>query len=422
MDIKKVYVLSILCLCLSMPLAYAQDTLTWQDCVRQAKESNHELASAVEDILQAISDKDISLSAALAQVNIDASARRSKSSGKEKTNSYSYGVSGTKLIFDGFKTASEITVASNIVQAQRYNYALVSSNIRLDLRQAFIGLMRTQELVHITEEIAERRRQNLELIKLRYNGGREHRGALLTAEADLAQAEFEVEQSKRDIVLSGRELVKQLGAPAEAPLKVKGEFTLKTDYIIKPDIDHLAETTPFLQEIISRKDAAIYNVNSREADFMPKVYLGGSLGRVNNQWPPRNTEWSTGLSVSLPVFEGGNRVSQLSKARSQLNQSISGVHGGRDTALVTLERSWKDLRDAITNVSVQRKFLEAANERAKITRAQYSTGLASFNDWIIIEDNLVKAQKAHLNARAEMLIAEAYWIQATGGTLEYDEE
>ncbi|MFA5069642.1 MAG: TolC family protein, partial [Candidatus Omnitrophota bacterium] len=63
-----------------------------------------------------------------------------------------------------------------------------------------------------------------------------------------------------------------------------------------------------------------------------------------------------------------------------------------------------------------------AEERAKITRSQYSTGLASFNDWIIIEDNLVKAQKAYLDTRADMLIAEAYWIQAIGGTLEYDEK
>ena len=61
----------------------------------------------------------------------------------------------------------------------------------------------------------------------------------------------------------------------------------------------------------------------------------------------------------------------------------------------------------------------ADEERAKITRAQYATGLATFNDWIIIEDNLVRSQKAYLDAQASLLLAEAYWIQAIGGTLEY---
>jgi outer membrane protein TolC len=421
MDIRKIHIL-LICLVLNAHLVFAQDILTWQDCVQKAKEYNPELDSAAENIMQALADKDINLSVALPQIDADLSAKRSKAQAGGKTNSYTYGVSAKQLIFDGFKTASEIASASKIVDAQRYNYALVSSNIRLDLRQAFVGLIRAQELVSITESIADRRRQNFELVTLRYKGGREHKGALLTAEADLAQAEFEVVQAERGILLSNRELLKQLGVSNNIPFSADDDFRLHKDYSTKPDIEYIADSTPFLQELISRKDAAIYNVNSKEADFMPKVYLGASFGRIDNNWPPRNDEWSTGVSLSLPIFEGGSRISERSKAASKLNQAVSDAHSGRDTVLVALERSWKDLQDAITNVSVQNKFLKAANERAKITRAQYSTGLATFNDWIIIEDNLVNAQKAHLNAKADMLLAEAYWIQAIGGTLEYDEE
>jgi outer membrane protein TolC len=420
MNIKKLSILVAVCFFPGIIFSYAQDVLTWQECVQQAKQNNPELASAIEDITQAISDKDISLSAVLPQIDTEASAKKSKSSGRGKTDSYSYGVSGRQLIFDGFKTASDIASASNIIRAQQYNYDLVSSDIRLDLRRAFIDLIRAQELVLIAENIAQRRKQNFELVDLRYKGGREHKGALLTAEADLAQAEFEVEQARRSILLSGRELLKHIGQAMELPLKAEGEFSLREEYTAKPDIDYIADSTPFLQELIAKKDAAAYDLNSREADFMPKVYLGASFGRINDDWPPRHDEWSTGISVSLPIFEGGRRISEVSKSRSKLTQAISGTQSGRYTVLVALERSWKDLQDAITNVSVQKKFLEAADERAKITRAQYSTGLATFNDWIIIEDNLVKAQKAYLNAQAEMLVAEAYWIQATGGTLEYD--
>jgi outer membrane protein TolC len=422
MNIKNITILVIICLWLNPAITYPADMLSWQECVRHAKENNPDLTSSKEDIMQALADKDISLSTALPLIDADASAKRSKTSGNDKTNTYSYGISGRQLLFDGFKTASEVAGASKIIDAQRYNYALVSSNIRLDLRQAFVSLMRAHELVKITENIAKRRKQNLELVTLRYKGGREHKGALLTAKADFAQAEFEIEQAKRSILLSSRQLVKQLGVKAAVPLQAEGNFQLKEDYSVKPNIENLADLTPFLQELISRKDAALYDVSSREADFMPKVYLAGSFGRANDDWPPKNDEWSTGLSVSLPIFEGGKRVSEASKARSRLSQAISGAQSGRDTVLITLEKSWKDLQDAIASVSVQNKFLEAAYERAKITRAQYSTGLATFNDWIIIEDNLVRAQKAYINAQAEMLIAEAYWIQAIGGTLEYDEE
>ncbi len=62
--------------------------------------------------------------------------------------------------------------------------------------------------------------------------------------------------------------------------------------------------------------------------------------------------------------------------------------------------------------------MEAARERAKITQAQYSTGLVSFNNWTIIENDLVRAKKSFLDAQFNALIAEADWIQAKGGTLD----
>ncbi|HPN66660.1 MAG TPA: TolC family protein, partial [Candidatus Omnitrophota bacterium] len=79
---------------------------------------------------------------------------------------------------------------------------------------------------------------------------------------------------------------------------------------------------------------------------------------------------------------------------------------------------WTSLQRALDNVDIQKQFLAANEERAKITEAQYSIGFVSFNDWIIIENNLVDAKNSYLNARANALVSEAEWIQAKGETLE----
>ena len=55
--------------------------------------------------------------------------------------------------------------------------------------------------------------------------------------------------------------------------------------------------------------------------------------------------------------------------------------------------------------------------RAEIGEAQYSNGLISFDDWIIIEDSLVKTRKDFLDARISALAAEAVWFQAKGEVL-----
>jgi len=124
--------------------------------------------------------------------------------------------------------------------------------------------------------------------------------------------------------------------------------------------------------------------------------------------------------MSLPIFEGGSRKARVSKARAAFNQTQADERSGRDGVLLTLEEAWADFQDAIDKVRVEQKFLEATGERGRIAQAQYSTGLISFDNWTIIEDDLVRAKKSFLDAQANALVAEANWIQARGGIL--DEE
>jgi len=103
-----------------------------------------------------------------------------------------------------------------------------------------------------------------------------------------------------------------------------------------------------------------------------------------------------------------------------LKRAEAEERSGRDTVILTLEESWVGWQDAVGAVAVRKKFLEADEERAKIANAQYAAGLIAFDDWIIIEDNLVNSQKAYLNTQANVLVAQATWAQAKGEILEHE--
>lgn len=398
---------------------YAEEVLNWQNCVEQALEYHPDLKSALEDISQAKSDKGVAMSAALPDISTGLVAKETKAAASDKSDSYTYTLTGQQLLFDGFKTAADVKSASKTINAQEYNYIVVSSNIRLDLRSAFAGLLRAQDLIGLTEQIAGRRKQNLELVELRYSAGREHKGAFFQAQANLAEAEFEAAQAKRNLSLAQRQLLKELGRSHASPVKAQGTFDLTETDRQEPNFESLAESTPFLRELMEKKEALRLGFIAARADFFPKVYFNGAFGETESSWPPQNDQWSAGVSVSFPLFEGGSRLAKAAKAKSQWRQAQDSERSGRDSVVVTLERTWKDLQDTIDNVSVQHEFLIAAEERAKIGRAQYAIGLINFDDWIILENNLVDAQKTYLNAQADLLIAEAAWVQAKGGTLEY---
>ena len=258
---------------------------------------------------------------------------------------------------------------------------------------------------------------------MRYEAGREHRGSLLTSQADLAQAEFEVVQAKRSVSLAQRQLTKELGRRKLVSIKVNGDFEITEINRKKPNFEYLADNTIFLKKLIAVKEAARFGLKSAKADFFPKIYANATTGTTNSDWRPDEDTyaWSVGISASLPIFEGGSRIAKVSKAKAGLNKAQADERSGRDSIIFTLEETWTEFQNATDKVSVQRKYLEAAKERAKIANAQYSTGLTSFNDWIIIEDNLVNAKKSFLNAQANVLVNEANWTQAKGGTLNYGE-
>ena len=209
----------------------AEEMLTWQDCLAEAKKNHPDLISAVETINEEKAGKAIAASGLYPQVeaSLGASTSETESSNgtKTTTDSYSYGLSGRQLIFDGLKTANDIKTAKQNLKVAEENFRFVSSEVRLALRSAFVNLLKAQELVRVAEDIVNIRRDSLMLITLRYESGLEHKGALLTAQANVAEANFGLAQAKRDIELAQRQLTKEMGRREFKPLSVKGDFIVR---------------------------------------------------------------------------------------------------------------------------------------------------------------------------------------------------
>ncbi len=397
----------------------AAEVMSWDGCVREARRYNPDLVSAMEVIAQSKANRSIKASPLFPQVNASMNDQRNGGTGLETTNTHSMQLSGEQLFFDGFKTVFDTEQADDQVIAARYNYVVVSSRIRFSLRSAFADLLTAQQLLSITKDIEQRRRQNADLVRLRYEAGREHRGSLFQSEADLAQAVYDVEQSERAIILGQRQLSKVMGRTHLIPLTAKGTFDVVNRVPRRPDFEKMADSNPVLQRLIAQTDAARFGLRSAKADFFPQMFGSIQAGKAAvDNWPPNKNEWSLGLNVSYPLFTGRSRISEVYRTRAVLNQSVADEKSGLDGVILTLEQTWTDLQDALEQVGVEEKYLIAGEERAKISRAQYSIGLINFDDWTILEDNLVRAQKSYLASEAASLVAEANWIQAQGGTLE----
>lgn len=421
--------------------ARADETLAWEVCVKEAKKDHPDLISALEKVNQAKASKEITRSAYLPQLGFDASeittkrpsfgtagssvdlvSSSSNAPANGRNTTYQFETTAQQLLFDGFKTSYDLSTAERNIVAAKYFYDVTSSNVRLRLRTAYVELLGAQEYVKVTQEIETRRKQNLEMVKLNYEGGLEHKGSLMTSEADLVQASYNVAQAVRNIYLYQRQLTKELGRANFVPMEVTGNFEVKDSARMLPNFETITETNPLLRQLVAQKEAAKFGLKSAYANFFPQIYANGSLGNTNTTWPPDKNQYSIGTSITFPIFDGGNKFASVDKAKGVLGQSMADERSGRDGVILTLANTWTQLQDAIDNVGVQKTALAAAQERAKIADAEYSIGLMLYDNWIIIEDNLVSAETAYINAETAALVAEANWVQAKGGTLDYDQE
>lgn len=403
--------------------ASAEEVLSWRDCIKEAAKNHPDLIAAGEAIKQSEASKRQTASGLFPQItaNVDAStAKTAGTSGSSTADSYSYGVSGEQLLFDGLKTVNNVNAARENIKASQQSYRFTSTQVRLRLRTAFVNLLKAQELIHVAEDIVKIRRGNLELITLRYESGLEHKGALLTAEANLAEADFELAQAKRDVEFSQRQLSKEMGRKEFIPMVVKGDFNVTVPASQRPNLESIADNNPSLRQLIAQKNAAAFSLKSAYANFFPTVSGQAGANKSSAHWLPQGDQWNLGLSMSLPIFEGGLRTAQVSQAQGLLNQLKENERSARDEIIVTLEQTWVALQDAIDNIKVQYKQLIATEERSKIAEVEYATGFITYDNWTIIEDNLVSAKTRYLNAQANALLAEANWIQAKGEVLEYE--
>jgi len=405
----------------SLCLAGGMNIYTWETCVKTALSRNPDILCSRELIRQKKSSLGVTRSSLFPEISVTGSGERSSRptvGDSEITGDYSYGLSAKQLLFDGFKSVYELKGAKADINTALYDYSVTSADVRLDLKKAYVALQKSGEMLKILKEIRGRRKHVMDLVKMKYDSGTEHRGSYYSAQADYLQSGADVKSGQRELLLTEKTLSYLMGMDKSLDFTVKGSMTLEEYYDEKPDFPLLAARHPSFFRAMSAVKSAMLNLKASEQDLSPKVYGTASAGRTGDSLDRMKDNWTLGFEISAPLVHGGEKWFNREKARSLYRQARFEERKVKNELMVELGDAWKSLMDSMDNVGVQKAALRAALERSKIGETRYSIGTLSFDNWTIIEDNLANRKRSYLEACAAALNAEALWIRATGGTLE----
>ncbi|MBF0298455.1 MAG: TolC family protein [Oligoflexia bacterium] len=423
---------------------YANEILTWQNCVDELVKNNFELQAERKSVdssryllLASKSGFYPQLNANVGYTYEEAETTFSNrtSSTTNTTNNYSMSLTASENLFSGLQDYAKIQKADASLKIAIAKYDLLRARLSYDLKVAYTELLYTQKLLTLDQEIVNRRQENLSLVELKFEGGRENKGAVLLSKANSGQAKFDLLQNKYNLQVARLKLAKIIGRDDDkrinfsvdeglkinepSPLfnnklnnKLNNKFNNQFDkqFVYKD----LIKLTPNYMKLFAEEKLAVSNLKLAQSTFFPSLNLTGSIGRQDNRFDPKNDRWSIGVSLSFPLFSGGKDYYSAKSAVEEV-VAVSAKRKDMDLQLINqLNEAYTKYFLSVEKYKVDQEYLEAVIVRAKIVKSKYNNGLISFDDWDTIENDLISRQKNVLQSYKERIIAEAYWEEVQG--------
>ena len=402
----------------SLSSANAKSTLTWETCLKDLIQNNPELSASEEGVAVSAAKKRASFSgffpqlAATANLNRDNSGIASDGSATPR-DQFSIGIQATESIFSGFKDFYRVTRASHEIRLAKATQEAIKAKLSSDLKITFAALIYNQEQSVLAESISKRRRDNMRMVTLRYEGGRENKGSSLFSKASLEQALFEVLQIHRGTEVARLNLARVIGKTTELDFEVSGKLSwtpMEATIPFKP----LVAQTPEHQQAEAQWQVAEAQSRIAQSDFYPELSLTGSYSKTGTIFPPNTPRWSVGVAIAFPFFPGGQNIFNYQSASAEARKADFTKNNTDNLILAKIQQMHAAFMDAIGLQKVAKEFLEASQVRAIISRGRYQAGLMTFEDWDLIETDLINRQKIELQSRRDVVFAEAALEQSQG--------
>ncbi len=393
--------------------------LTWPEAVAAARRENPELSSSRHAASASRQSYLGSYDGLLPTLSLSNGWSDSNTAGPTTDHWDASGSLGLSVFDMG--TVSGIRRAKASLDRAGANLRLAASTLRFNLRRAFLQLLQAQENMEVSGTIHGIRKKSAELVRLRYDSGRESRGNMLRASAQALQADADLAQAGRDLGTARRTLVRHLGLAAYKAVAAAGTLAPAEPPEFPKDPEPLLSRRPDLEVQAATVRTAETGVSSARSILWPTLssrYSRSAAGK--DAFPSDRYSWTAGATLSLPVFGGGPTAAyrEIQAAKSDLDAAREDLRAARAQVAVELEGAWSDFARAASQAKVQAALLEAARQRGEEADIRYASGLLSYDNWEIISTDRVVQERQALQARLNAALAEAAWDRALGKGLE----
>ena len=304
--------------------------------------------------------------------------------------------------------------------AAYYQRDAVQTSLVADVASAYIELKNLDERLAISRRTVDSRRESLDLVKARGEGGV---GADLEtgqAEALLGQALTAIPITEKAIAEKENQIRSLLGEYPGGITRGDTLDSLDQSLRIKGGLpSSLLERRPDVAAANQSFQAAVAQIGVAEAMRLPSLSLTGNGGVVSGDlgklMESKSAAYSIGPNLAGPIFDAGRGKARAEAARARAGEALAIYNK-------TSQQAFREAADAI-NAHVktgeiaarQNNLVESYRKVARVATDRFQGGASGYLEVLDAERSLFNAELEQADARRNRLLSVVYAYRALGG-------
>ena len=284
------------------------------------------------------------------------------------------------------------------------------------VKQAFFSCLLAREAFEVYKSAYENALENYEQIERRYNVQRASELEFTRAKTTLSSAIPNVYDAESAVILALWQLKAVMGVDLDSNIDVSGTLADYADHMLydlrASEELSLADNSTMRQLAIQAEQLASA-IKVQQYAFLPSLALSFnySLNAMANDYKFSEYNWSpysfVGLSLSVPIFSGGQRLNAVRQTRVQAQElEIQRVNTERQLK-IAIRQYLNQMETAMKSYSSALSAAETARKAYDIASKSYNVGRSTLTDLNDAQLALTQSQLGVSQAVYSFVVAKA---------------
>ncbi|HTC00484.1 MAG TPA: TolC family protein [Ferruginibacter sp.] len=339
-------------------------------------------------------------------------------------NNSNIGFSGTQNLFNRDAFLASRTARDVRTQAKQ-NIISNKIDVTVNVAKAFYDVLLTQKQIELTADDIVRLDRSLKDAYHQYQFGLVDKVDYKRATIALNNAKAEKKQYEESLKEKYAFLRQQMGYSLTDSLNLKYDSAaMQNDVLIDTNLVVNYQNRIEYQQLETQRKLLAISVKYYKWGYIPSLsaFAAYNWSYINNEFPPLyNNDYPNsyaGITLTLPIFQGGKRVNDIKVAQLQLQRTdydLANLHNEVNTEFTAAMAIYKS---NLTDYYLLKDNLDLSTDVYNTIQLQYKAGVKTYLDVITAESDLRSSEVNYTNALYNVLSSK-FDVEKALGSIQY---